>query len=1045
MDFSTKYLAPNGQPSNLTPEQWRLVRSPEFKAWFGDWENEPEKSSKVVDENGEPLVCEHRSNNAFNVFDVNKIGTKTDTGYFGKGFYFAPKAKASQVYGALVNYFFLNLKNPIYKKSYEVDPRNNQGAIILLGDFDFSSNKMRSKKESNEIQEIVVFESNQIKLADGTNTTFDGTNPDIRFEDGGTFESKQKQLEIINRSNPAPNEYNTWIRKVDDIKTAEQVFSIAFEDGAMYPDFQTDDMTKALDSGYVTVFSSYPIKEGVFVTPSKMNALDYAGGKGGKVFSKTVELKDIAWIDESEGQYAPTELFAKGGTTEYLLAPNGQPSNLTPEQWRLVRSSEFKRWFGDWENDPENSSKVVDENGEPLVVSHGTKYTDKYYNFDLDTIDESRVKAFFFSSGYEHAKRYTYGVGYIREFFINIRRLFDPKSLSEQDIKSVLPILNENLVVELNNYNDDNSFFDELKKQYGINETSNNLALFHVLTKTTSSWQIIEQPSFQNYLIEKGYEGFKTSEQSTLIKKDNENFAVYSPQNIKLADGTNTTFDVANPDIRFANGGTTEFLLAPNGQPSNLTPEQWRLVRSPEFKAWFGDWENAPENSSKIVDENGEPLVCYHGTNNEFNQFDIDKIGYSTDSGMYGKGFYFSNKIEYAIEYANRKGQKGFLMRCFLNIKKPLEIKTKFDIPTMPQPQTIEEMKIADKLYSNNFRNFLINKRYDGVIISLGYTERNKEFVVLQPEQIKLADGTNTTFDGANPDIRFKKGGRTISQTPSPTKDRIYGSQVNPKKSSSNLSSALKIEFSAQSMKTIKDKVEKHNAEYPNKQITVESAKAVVRRGMGAYSNSHRPTISGGKPNSRFAWGLARLNAFIYKILNGKSKSGKYKQDDDLISELGYKVSRFDNGGKTDIPTRFFGSQAGGVLIYCKTTNRVLLLLRSPFVLEPFTWSTVSGKVEGDEQIEETVRRETYEETGYQLKTLHPSYVFVRPNFKFFNFISIVEQEFEPQLDWENIDYLWTSLDNLPENLHFGLVELLKHGKIEETVKQITARFKKRG
>ena len=59
---------------------------------------------------------------------------------------------------------------------------------------------------------------------------------------------------------------------------------------------------------------------------------------------------------------------------------------------------------------------------------------------------------------------------------------------------------------------------------------------------------------------------------------------------------------------------------------------------------------------------------------------------------------------------------------------------------------------------------------------------------------------------------------------------------------------------------------------------------------MGAYSSSHRPTISGSKPNSRSAWGLARLNAFIYKIINGKSKSGKYVQDDDLINELGYKL-----------------------------------------------------------------------------------------------------------------------------------------------------------
>lgn len=66
-------------------------------------------------------------------------------------------------------------------------------------------------------------------------------------------------------------------------------------------------------------------------------------------------------------------------------------------------------------------------------------------------------------------------------------------------------------------------------------------------------------------------------------------------------------------------------LLAPNGQPSNLTPELYTLVRTPEFKAWFGDWEafagmqggvwNDTTNSvSKAVDENGEPLVVYHGT-----------------------------------------------------------------------------------------------------------------------------------------------------------------------------------------------------------------------------------------------------------------------------------------------------------------------------------------------------------------------------------------------------------------------------------------------
>jgi len=61
---------------------------------------------------------------------------------------------------------------------------------------------------------------------------------------------------------------------------------------------------------------------------------------------------------------------------EVLLAPNGNKSNLTPDLYKSVRTSEFKRWFGDWENDPKNASKVVDENGEPLVVFHGTSEMD---------------------------------------------------------------------------------------------------------------------------------------------------------------------------------------------------------------------------------------------------------------------------------------------------------------------------------------------------------------------------------------------------------------------------------------------------------------------------------------------------------------------------------------------------------------------------------------------------------------------------------------------------------------------------------------------
>lgn len=147
------------------------------------------------------------------------------------------------------------------------------------------------------------------------------------------------------------------------------------------------------------------------------------------------------------------------------------------------------------------------------------------------------------------------------------------------------------------------------------------------------------------------------------------------------------------------------------------------------------------------------------------------------------------------------------------------------------------------------------------------------------------------------PLYKMKNGGSTISQTPAPLKDRVKGSKFNEKGSASTSSKASDIKFDAKTLSSIQNLIDEHNEKYPSKKITLSVAKAVVRRGMGAYSSSHRPTIKGGKPNSRVAWGLARLNAFLYKIVNGKSKSGKYSQDNDLINELGYKVAKYNEGG----------------------------------------------------------------------------------------------------------------------------------------------------
>ena len=67
------------------------------------------------------------------------------------------------------------------------------------------------------------------------------------------------------------------------------------------------------------------------------------------------------------------------------------------------------------------------------------------------------------------------------------------------------------------------------------------------------------------------------------------------------------------------------FMKAPNGNPTNLNERQWLQVRTKNFINWFGDWINNPAEASKVVDENGEPLVVYHGSKSIFNVFDSSK------------------------------------------------------------------------------------------------------------------------------------------------------------------------------------------------------------------------------------------------------------------------------------------------------------------------------------------------------------------------------------------------------------------------------------
>lgn len=117
-------------------------------------------------------------------------------------------------------------------------------------------------------------------------------------------ERKKEQLEIIKNNNPMTDDYHTGIRSEKDIKTPEEAFKTKIDEDEdyVYPDFSKKDGLKALETGKITIYSSKEIKQGTFVSPSKMMAQDYAGS--GKVYEKVVDIKDVAWINSGEGQYA---------------------------------------------------------------------------------------------------------------------------------------------------------------------------------------------------------------------------------------------------------------------------------------------------------------------------------------------------------------------------------------------------------------------------------------------------------------------------------------------------------------------------------------------------------------------------------------------------------------------------------------------------------------------------------------------------------------------------------------------------------------------
>ena len=90
----------------------------DFKNWKS-LNKDKTNVSKVIDENGEPLLVWHGTTENFDVFSKSWRGA-TDPGDWGLGFYFSPKKSSSEMYGNILMPVFLSIKNPVPNEKFQM-------------------------------------------------------------------------------------------------------------------------------------------------------------------------------------------------------------------------------------------------------------------------------------------------------------------------------------------------------------------------------------------------------------------------------------------------------------------------------------------------------------------------------------------------------------------------------------------------------------------------------------------------------------------------------------------------------------------------------------------------------------------------------------------------------------------------------------------------------------------------------------------------------------------------------------------------------------
>ena len=460
---------------------------------------------------------------------------------------------------------------------------------------------------------------------------------------------------------------------------------------AVVPNTLPQDLRDGLEQAGLGLYEYDPQTEG-----SRREATQQATEDDGIRFSVSTTLEtDKTLTPEARKEMQAIAEQAKADGT-FMQAPNGKPSNLNERQWLQVRTRAFKNWFGDWEK----SARIEKlRNSEPVIITGS----------EFDITDNPKKAAI------EYGKK-------LQGYYTN---------------------KDTGVVIQL----------QRGRRNGGINEVlQHNYKDIPHIQSVAAIPQIIEKSIFidsePNNAVEKNpsvvsYDhyvcGLRIGDADytvhALIAMDSKGNRYYDHNLVQIE--KKKLLDEIQQATSIGDFGTTPDTKSTISNSDRKVTKLYSILQT---------------NSSKCVDANGEPLVVYHGTPNEFTIF----------NGTYSSGmFMFTDVVTLAETFANKNIRNGGrTIVSFLNVRNPKAFEMdRYDWAGRGvgdnEGNSINKGRKHNFTYAESVR--AKREHYDGVVLH-NVSDNNivsNHYIAFSPNQIKSATDNNGSFGENSDDIRF--------------------------------------------------------------------------------------------------------------------------------------------------------------------------------------------------------------------------------------------------------------------------------------------------